>query len=297
MIQVEELTKRYGDHVAVDSVTFEAPAGSVTGFLGPNGAGKSTCMRMLVGLTVPTQGTARLLGRRYGQLANPATVVGTLLDAGAQHGGRTGRDCLRVQADVLGVSTRRVDEVIERVGLTPKEGRARVGTYSLGMRQRLGLAQALLGDPQVLILDEPANGLDPGGMRWMRDLLRGFADDGGCVLLSSHVLSEVEHVADAYVLIADGRIVRTGRKDEFLAPVTTRVSSVDDPALATALRRAGFQTHHHDTHLVVEAGTADVGAIAFTAGIQLRELSPHRDGLEQTFLATLAQTGGRQREP
>lgn len=216
-VEVTELSKYYGTHRAVDRVSFRAPAGAVTGFLGPNGAGKSTTMRMLVGLTRPTSGRAAVLGRPFTALPNPGRRVGVLLDASAQHSGRTGREVLALSALLMGLPESRADELTERVGLTPEEARRRTGTYSLGMRQRLGLAHALLGDPQVLILDEPANGLDPAGIHWMRGVLREFADHGGAVLLSSHLLREVEVVADQLVIVGGGRVLASGSKSELLA--------------------------------------------------------------------------------
>src|SRR5699024_9732504 len=201
MIQVQNLVKSYGGFTAVDDVTFTAEAGRVTGFLGPNGAGKTTTMRVMTGLTPATSGTARVLDSSYHDLVNPGRHVGVLLDASAQHAGRTGREVLTLGAMTLGIDRRRVDQMLEVVGLTQKESRRRIRNYSLGMRQRLGLANALLGDPKVLILDEPANGLDPAGIRWMRDLLGTFADEGGTVLLSSHLLHEIERIADDIVVI------------------------------------------------------------------------------------------------
>ncbi|NUR30612.1 MAG: ATP-binding cassette domain-containing protein [Catenulispora sp.] len=216
-IRVADLSKDYGGHRAVDALTFEVPQGSITGFLGPNGAGKSSTLRMLVGLTQPTAGSATVLGRRYADLVNPGRQVGVLLDASAQHSGRTGLEVLRLGAMMMGLAEHRAAEMIERVGLTQAEARRRTGTYSLGMKQRLGVAHALLGDPRVLILDEPANGLDPAGIHWMRTLLKEFADGGGSVLLSSHLLHEIEVVADQLVVIGRGRIAARGSKDELLA--------------------------------------------------------------------------------
>ena len=210
MITVERLTKKYGPFTAVDDVSFEAKAGLVTGFLGPNGAGKTTAMRIMSGLTPATSGTATVLGKPYAALPNPGRHVGLLLDASAQHAGRTGREVLSLGAILMGVGKERVDEMVELVGLTETEANRRVRNYSLGMRQRLGIAHALLGDPEVLILDEPANGLDPAGIRWMRDLLRGYANEGGTVLLSSHLLHEVEQVADRIVMIGRGRVLTEG---------------------------------------------------------------------------------------
>ncbi len=217
MITAEHLTRRYGTFTAVDDVSFTVEPGRVTGFLGPNGAGKSTVMRMLVGLSRPTAGVAHLFGRPYAALPNPGRRVGILLDAAAQHAGRTGREVLTLSALMTGVERARVDEVLAVVGLTDKEAARRVRNYSLGMRQRLGIANALLGDPEVLILDEPANGLDPAGIRWMRALLSGFAAKGGTVLLSSHLLSEIEKVADDLIVIGGGRIVAQGTQEELLA--------------------------------------------------------------------------------
>ena len=188
MIQTNGLTKRLGGRTVVSDVTFRCEPGTVTGFLGPNGAGKTTTMRMLVGLSEPDSGHARVLGGRYRDLPNPGRRVGILLDSSAEHAGRRGREALAVSAHTMGVPAQRVDTLLDLVGLDETAARRRVGKYSLGMRQRLGLAHALLGDPEVLILDEPANGLDPEGMRWMRGLLRNFADRGGTLLLSSHLL-------------------------------------------------------------------------------------------------------------
>jgi ABC-2 type transport system ATP-binding protein len=217
MIEVNELSKRYGDQVAVDGVSFRCERGTVTGFLGPNGAGKSTTLRMICGLTPPTSGEALVCGVPYRSLANPGRRVGVLLDASAQHAGRTGREVLALSALVLGVGAARVEELLDRVGLAGPAARKRVRGYSLGMRQRLGIAHALLGEPEVLILDEPANGLDPEGIRWMRSLLREHAARGGTVLLSSHLLHEVERTADRLVVITRGRVVAQGTRDELVA--------------------------------------------------------------------------------
>src|ERR1700760_2776749 len=228
MILVDQLTKRYGRYTAVDSVSFSVRPGTVTGFLGPNGAGKSTTMRMLVGLTPPSSGSCTVLGVPYAHLRNPGRHVGVLLDASPQHPGRTGREVLSLGAMTIGLPRSRVDEMLDRVGLTADEAGRRVGNYSLGMRQRLGIAHALLGDPEVLILDEPANGLDPEGMRWMRELLRDFADRGGTVLLSSHLLHEVEAVADQLVITGNAKIVAAGTRDELLAGGGTLVRAAAD---------------------------------------------------------------------
>ncbi len=217
MITIAHLTKRFGRVTAVDDVSFTVATGSVTGFLGPNGAGKSTTLRCLIGLAHADSGTATLLGRRYADLANPGASVGVLLDASAQHAGRTGREILTLGARTIGVPDARVAEALDLVQLTAGEARRRVGTYSLGMRQRLGIAHALLGSPEVLILDEPANGLDPQGIVWLRALLRRFADAGGTVLLSSHLLHEVEQVADDLVMIGNGRVVAHGSASDLLS--------------------------------------------------------------------------------
>ncbi|MEV4294305.1 ABC transporter ATP-binding protein [Microbispora rosea] len=214
MIEFRHVSKIYGKVQALDDVTFAVGPGSVTGFLGPNGAGKSTALRVLVGLSRPSSGSATVLGRPYAEMACPGLRVGTLLDAGARHPGRTGREVLALGATTLGLPRTRVGEVLDLVGLTEGESRRRIGGYSLGMRQRLGIAHALLGDPEVLILDEPANGLDPQGIHWMRLLLRHLADSGCAVLLSSHLLHEVEQVADRIVMIGRGRVLAQGTVEE-----------------------------------------------------------------------------------
>jgi ABC-2 type transport system ATP-binding protein len=216
MITVTALTKKYGSHTAVENISFTCPPGTVTGFLGPNGAGKTTTLRVLTGLTIPTHGTATIDGHRYRDIPNPATQIGVMLDASAQHVGRTGREVLRLGATAMGLPRGRVEETLRIVGLKPKEARQRIRGYSLGMRQRLGIAHALLGDPRVLILDEPANGLDPAGIRWLRNLVADFARRGGTVLLSTHLLSDIEAVADHLVIIGDGRILAAGATGRLL---------------------------------------------------------------------------------
>jgi ABC-2 type transport system ATP-binding protein len=290
MIEVTGLTKRYGAHIAVDDVSFRVEPGSVTGFLGPNGAGKSTTMRMMVGLTPPSAGHATILGRPYADIPNPGTQVGVLLDASAQHAGRTGREVLALSAMLMGLDRSRVDEMLELVGLTPTEAKRRVGNYSLGMRQRLGIANALIGDPKVLILDEPANGLDPAGIHWMRGLLRGFADRGGTALLSSHLLREVEVIADELVVIGRGRIVAQGSKAELLAASGTLVRSPDPRALGASLEHADlpFTPHGHDAFLV-DAGPLSVGQAVAARHVVLSELrSADGAGLEEMFLQLTA---------
>jgi ABC-2 type transport system ATP-binding protein len=284
MIEAEGLTKRYGDRLAVRDVGFRCEPGTVTGFLGPNGAGKSTTLRMLCGLTPPTAGGAAVLGVPYAQLPNPGRRVGVLLDASAQHAGRTGREVLRLTADVMGVDRARVPELLSRVGLEKSAAKKRVKAYSLGMRQRLGIANALIGDPEVLILDEPANGLDPEGMRWMRGLLREFADRGGTVLLSSHLLREVEATADRLVIIGNGRIVAQGSRDELLAGTGTFVRARDAAALREGLRAAGLEVRDTEDGLLVDAQPQAVGEAALRAGVALTELRPAEgSGLEQLF--------------
>lgn len=292
MIQIDALTKRYGGYTAVDHVTFTAEAGRVTGFLGPNGAGKSTTMRVMVGLTAPTSGSATVLGRRFADLPNPGREVGVLLDASAQHAGRTGREILTLAARTLGMPKGRVEEMLDLVSLTESEAGRRVRNYSLGMRQRLGIATALVGDPEVLILDEPANGLDPAGIRWMRDLLRRFADAGGTVLLSSHLLHEIEVIADDIVVIGNGTIVAGGTKEELLATAGTLVRSDDAVHLAAALTEAGITVHPAGSDgLRAEADLASVGRAAFAAGIALTELrAADGAGLEEIFLELTAAT-------
>jgi ABC-2 type transport system ATP-binding protein len=287
MIAVDHLTKRYGSQLAVDDVSFRCEPGTVTGFLGPNGAGKSTTLRMICGLTPPTSGSASVLDTSYRNLDNPGRRVGVLLDASAQHSGRTGREVLTVSAQILGVPRTRVDELLERVGLSRAAARKRVGAYSLGMRQRLGIAHALLGDPQVLILDEPANGLDPEGIFWMRGLLREFADRAGTVLLSSHLLREVEAVADQLIMIGNGRIVAEGAKRDLLAASGVVVRGLDTAALHQALADAGLTaTPGADGALLVEAEAEAVGRVAAAAGLVLLELRPAESGgLEELFLS------------
>ena len=290
MITVEHLSKRYGTHPAVDDVSFTCRPGTVTGFLGPNGAGKSTTMRMICGLTPPTAGTATVDGVPYQRLGNPGRRIGVLLDASAQHAGRTGREVLTLAALTMGVERRKVEESLDRVGLNATAAKRRVKAYSLGMRQRLGLAYALLGDPHVLILDEPANGLDPEGIFWMRGLLRDFADRGGTVLLSSHLLREVEAVADQLVVIGAGRIVAQGDKSELLAASGMVVKALDPGALEIVLKRAGLTgTKTTDGGVVVQADAETIWRAAADAGLVLLELRPAGSGgLEQMFLTLTA---------
>jgi ABC-2 type transport system ATP-binding protein len=287
MIAVDHLTKRYGSQVAVDDISFVCEPGTVTGFLGPNGAGKSTTLRMICGLTPPSAGTATVLGVPYRKLDNPGRRVGVLLDASAQHAGRSGREVLALSAQVLGVPPSKVGELLDLVGLSKQAARKRVGAYSLGMRQRLGIACALLGDPAVLVLDEPANGLDPEGIYWMRGLLRDFADRAGTVLLSSHLLTEVEAIADQLMVIDKGRIVAAGAKHDLLAAAGVIVRSLDPETLHEELAAAGLTaTPGGDGALLVEASAESVGRVAAAAGIVLLELRPaDTGGLERLFLS------------
>jgi len=290
MIETQALTKQLGGRTVVSDVSFRCEPGTVTGFLGPNGAGKTTTMRMLVGLSEPDSGEARILGGRYRDLPNPGRRVGLLLDASAQHAGRRGREALAISARTMGVPVQRIDALLALVGLDETAARKRVGQYSLGMRQRLGFAHALLGDPEVLILDEPANGLDPEGMRWMRGLLRGFADRGGTVLLSSHLLAEVEAVADRMMIIGGGQIQAQGTRAELLTESGTIVEAADLAGLDAALRRAGLASHVADgDRRVVEAEPEVVARAAFAAGVVLHRVAPAEGaGLERLFFELTA---------
>jgi len=291
MITIDSLTKKYGRTTVVDDVSFVARPGRVTGFLGPNGAGKSTTMRMVVGLTKPTSGSTAVSGRPFAELPNPSRELGVMLDASAQHAGRTGREILTVVQQMLGLPGRRVDEMLDLVSLSAAESDRRVGNYSLGMRQRLGIAAALIGDPAVLMLDEPANGLDPAGIRWMRDLLRDFADRGGTVLLSSHLLREVEVVADDIVMIGHGRIVHQGALADLVRSFGTVARAEDPAALRRALHAAGLETTPSDAGgVATTAEPSRVGAVAFAAGVALTELRPATGGLEDMFLELTADT-------
>jgi len=289
MITVQGVTRRYGNFTAVDDVSFTASAGRVTGFLGPNGAGKSTTMRIMVGLTRATSGTVTIAGGQYVDLPNPGLEVGVLLDASAQHAGRTGREILTIAQQYMGLPRHRVEEMLDVVSLTTEEASRRVRDYSLGMRQRLGIATALIGEPAVLILDEPANGLDPAGIRWMRDLLRGYADRGGTVLLSSHLLHEIEVIADDIVMIGNGRIVSQGSKTELLHAAGTLVRAVDLDRLQRALDRLGIRSSLPvDGALRTDVDPTMVGKVALEAGVALTELRPEDAHLEDMFLELTA---------
>jgi ABC-2 type transport system ATP-binding protein len=288
-IVVSGLTKQYKKVRAVDNLSFTVEPGRVTGFLGPNGAGKTTTLRMVLNLVTPTAGTATIGGRRYADLSDPLQTVGAILEASAAHKGRTGRNHLRVVCAAAGLPHSRADEVLELVGLTPAAKRKFKG-YSLGMRQRLGIAAAMLGDPRVLILDEPANGLDPEGIRWMRGLLRGLASEGRTVLVSSHLLSEMELLADDVVIIAAGRLVRQGTVDEVVGSMSTearvRVRTPGAETLGAELKQAGATvTAGSDGELLVTGVDAPaVGAAALRTNVELHELVTERPDLEHVFL-------------
>jgi ABC-2 type transport system ATP-binding protein len=290
MITLENVTVRYGAFTAVDDISFTALPGRVTGFLGPNGAGKSTSMRVMVGLTPANAGRATIGGHVYSAIPNPARHVGVLLDASAQHAGRTGREVLRLSADTMGVGSQRVEEMLHLVGLSGGEAKRRVRNYSLGMRQRLGIANALMGDPSILVLDEPVNGLDPAGIHWMRGLLRNFAAQGGTVLLSSHLLHEVEMIADDMVLIGRGKIVAQGTKNELLQTRGTYVKPEDPAPLQQALQQAGIDAvPSGDGGFRSEAEPIEIGRAAAAAGVVLVELKPAEGaGLEEMFLQLTA---------
>lgn len=284
VVEVDRLTKRYGDNTVVDDLTFTVAPGRVTGFLGPNGSGKSTTMKIMLDLAAADAGTCTIGGRRYRDLAKPARTVGALLEANAFHPGRSGRNHLLVLADATGIDHSRVDDMLEQVGLTAAANR-RAGAYSLGMGQRLGLAAALLGQPEVLILDEPGNGLDPQGTRTLRDLLRAHAASGGTVLVSSHLLGEVEHLVDDVIVINDGRLVAQGVLAE-LRQAASFVRTREPDRLATVLEAAGATTTPQAGNaLIVRAMSIDeIGDMAFTNRIALNELSRHAGSLEDLFL-------------
>jgi len=286
-IEAVGLTKRYKSVTAVDDLSFRVREGAVTGFLGPNGAGKTTTLRMVLGLARPTEGTATIQGRRYVELDEPARAVGANLEVAGAHPGRSGRNHLRALATMAGLPASRVDEVLRLVELESAADR-RAGKYSLGMRQRLGLAATLLGDPQVLVLDEPANGLDPQGIRWLRDFLRAMAAEGRTVLVSSHVLAEVAQTVDDVVVIHRGRLVQQGPVESLTAAgAGVLVRTPRSVALRAALEREGLAvTEAPDGALVVEgADAAQVGEIAFAAGVPLHELAARSTSLEEAFLA------------
>jgi ABC-2 type transport system ATP-binding protein len=286
VIEVEGLTKRFGSTLAVDDLSFSVSPGTVTGFLGPNGAGKSTTLRAILGLVLPDAGRTTVLGKPYRELERPFVRVGAVLETTDAHPGRTGRNHLRALATAAGLPRSRAEEALALVDLTDA-ARRRVKGYSLGMRQRLGLAAALLGDPEVLVLDEPANGLDPQGIRWLRDFLRARADEGRTVLVSSHVLAEVAQTVDDVVIIHRGRLVRQAPMSEVVAQAagSTLVRSPDAARLALLLARAGIEARSMgDGALSVSAPSEQVGEVAAANGVVLHELTAARATLEEVFL-------------
>ena len=295
-LEVRGLRKLYGTRAAVDDLSFVCAPGTVTGFLGPNGAGKSTTLRILTGLARADAGEALVGGRSFRSLSHPARTIGVMLDARALHNGRTGRETLRLTAATVGMPASRADEVLETVGLKDA-GDKRVGGYSYGMRQRLGIGVALIGDPAVLVLDEPANGLDPEGIRWMRNLLRSFADSGGTVLLSSHQLREVQATVDRLVVIAGGKLVREGTLEELTTEGGTRVTAEDPAALITALDRHGIAHERRRGGLDVSLAPADMGRLALREQIVLTSLGASDGGLEEIFFALTGQTSAGTVDP
>jgi len=297
-IEISGLTKSFGAVTAVSDLTFTVEPGLVTGFLGPNGAGKTTTLRMLLGLVAPTSGSATFGGVAYHDLPRPLATVGTALEASSFHPGRTARDHLRVYAIAAGIPLQRVDASLELVGIAEYAGR-RVSGFSLGMRQRLGLAFALLGDPPVLVLDEPINGLDPEGIRWMRELLTSLAAEGRTVLVSSHLLSEVEQSVDRVVIISRGRLVHEGTLAGLEAGTRVSVDAPDRAALVAALAAAGATIESKGDGIQVSAlAAAEIGAIAQRAGVPLSLLRPEQAGLENVFLELVggsADTGSSER--
>jgi ABC-2 type transport system ATP-binding protein len=296
-IVVSGLTKHYAKVKAVDNLSFTVQPGRVTGFLGPNGAGKTTTLRMLLNLVTPTAGTATIGGQRYADLNDPIRYVGAVLEASSAHKGRTGRNHLRIICAAAGLPESRADEVLALVGLTPAARRKFKG-YSLGMRQRLGIGAALLGNPHVLILDEPANGLDPEGIRWMRELLRSLADQGRTILVSSHLLSEMELLADDVVIIAAGQLVQQGTVNEIVDSkahlATVRVRTPNPEPLIAAVKERGATAVPDDDGVLTVTGmeVAAVGSAAFAAGVELHELTAERPDLEGVFLALTQDKAG-----
>ncbi|WP_372662272.1 ABC transporter ATP-binding protein [Amycolatopsis kentuckyensis] len=284
-IEVRGLTKRYGPDTVVDDLSFTVEPGQVTGFLGPNGAGKSTTMKLILGLAAPTRGSATIGGRRYQDLPVPLTEVGALLDAGAVHGGRKAHDHLLALAVSNGLPRRRVGEVLAATGLESVAGKRTAG-FSLGMRQRLGIAAALLGDPRVLIFDEPVNGLDPEGIRWIRDFMRSLAREGRAVLVSSHLMSEMAQTADHLVVIGRGRLVADTAVSELVRGEGTVLVRTPDAGFARLLATAGATVREGaEASLVVSGLTSgEIGKLAAYHGVALAELTPQRVSLEDAFM-------------
>ena len=288
MIEAHELTKRYGGTTAVDGVSFTIAPGSVTGFLGPNGAGKSTTMRMVMGLDRPSSGTVTVNGRPYAQHRAPLSEVGALLDAKAVHPGRSARSHLRTMAATHGIPASRVDEVIEVTGLAAVAGK-RVGGFSLGMGQRLGIAAALLGDPRVLMFDEPVNGLDPDGIRWIREFMRRLAGEGRTVFVSSHLMSEMEHTADHLIVIGRGRMQADCSVKEFIernSEQTVTVRTPETMKLLQLLAAKGARVTNDSTGLITVRGATpqQIGDLAFDNQIRVHELALHQGSLEEAFM-------------
>ncbi|MEA2686306.1 MAG: type transport system ATP-binding protein [Actinomycetota bacterium] len=294
-IQVHGLTKRFDDVLAVDNLSFEVDKGGVTGFLGPNGSGKTTTLRMLLGLATPTEGTATFDGRPYREIVHPIRHIGAVLESTNFHPGRRARDHLRVICVAAGLSVDRADAVLEQVGLADV-GDRRVKGFSLGMRQRLGLAGALLGEPEVLILDEPANGLDPEGVHWLRTFLRSYADDGGTVLVSSHLLAEVAQTVDDVVIIAKGRLVTQSSLADLAhqAPPGVWIRTPQAELLRDALLARGTSAEMQtaDTVLALETTTEAVGLVAAGAGVVIYEMTSQHFDLEEFFLELTTSDGG-----
>ena len=294
MIEARNLTKRYGEKLAVDDLTFTVEPGIVTGFLGPNGAGKSTTMRMILGLDAPTAGTVTVNGKPYAAHLRPLHEVGALLEARAVHTGRSARNHLLVMAATAGIDRNRVDQVIDMVGLADVASQ-RVGAFSLGMGQRLGIASALLAGPQTLILDEPVNGLDPDGIRWIRNLLKALADEGRTVFLSSHLMSEMALTADHVIVVGKGRLLRDQSMAAFIAEASTNVVHVRSPQayeLAQLLSAANVTIRTvSDTELEVEGLTSDqIGIAAASAQLTLLELATEGASLEEAYMALTAES-------
>jgi ABC-2 type transport system ATP-binding protein len=303
MIKIDHLTKRYGDTLAVDDLDFEVKPGVVTGFLGPNGSGKSTTMRIILGLDHPTGGRATVNGHRYVELKDPVREVGALLDAKAVHPGRTARNHLRALAASNQIRRSRVDEVLDFVGIGAVANK-KVGTYSLGMSQRLGIAGALLGDPGVLLFDEPVNGLDPEGIKWIREFFRALANEGRTVFVSSHLMSEMAVSADEIIVIGRGRFITSGSVNDLTKSVggTVLARASDHDKLCTVVT-----SHHGVVHVANDEGitisglTSDeVGQLAFDAGITIFELTPQRASLEEVFMdltADAVEYGSKKTDP
>ena len=295
-VEVQDLTKQFGSLTAVDHLSFSVEPGRITGFLGPNGAGKTTTLRMLLGLVRPTSGTATIGGQTYIHLRSPQHVVGAALEATNFHPGRSGRNHLRVMADTAGLDSKRVDEMLELVGI-PAAARQRAGSYSMGMRQRLALAGALLGDPQVLLLDEPANGLDPEGIRWLRLLLRHLSGQGKTILISSHMLSEVEQTVDDVVIIANGKLIRQGAIGDLPTEHLSTVRTSEPQRLLEALTASGLHaTAADDSIQVIGNDLVRIGDIALRAGLPIHELRANENDLEKLFFELTGAEGNRNTE-